>query len=71
LLTDVVMPKLNGRELSEKLAGIHPETRTLFTSGYTENIIAHHGVLDKGIKFLGKPYTLEALARRVRDLLDG
>jgi two-component system cell cycle sensor histidine kinase/response regulator CckA len=71
LLTDVVMPKMNGRELSEKLASIHPETRTLFTSGYTENIIAHHGVLDEGIKFLSKPYTLAALARRVRDLIDG
>ena len=70
LLTDVVMPRMNGRELSEKLARVHPETRTLFTSGYTENIIAHHGVLDQGIEFLSKPYTLDALASRVRNLLD-
>jgi response regulator RpfG family c-di-GMP phosphodiesterase len=48
----------------------HPETRTLFTSGYTENIIAHHGVLDHGIEFLSKPYTLEQLTRRVREILD-
>jgi PAS domain S-box-containing protein len=70
LVTDVVMPGMNGRQLSERLAQSHPETRTLFTSGYTENIIAHHGVLERGIEFLSKPYTLEALTRRVRELLD-
>jgi len=70
LLTDVVMPVMNGRELSEHMAKIHTETRMLFTSGYTENIIAHHGVLPDGIEFLSKPYTLDALAARVRGLLD-
>ena len=70
LLTDVVMPVMNGRELSERMAEIHKETRTLFTSGYTENIIAQHGVLEEGIEFLSKPYTLDALTARVRGLLD-
>ena len=71
LLTDVVMPVMNGRELSERLAGIHQETRILFTSGYTGNIIAHHGVLEQGTEFLSKPYTLDVLAARVRRVLDG
>jgi two-component system, cell cycle sensor histidine kinase and response regulator CckA len=70
LLTDVVMPGINGRQLSERLATIHPETRTLFTSGYTENVILHHGILDKGIHFLSKPYSLDDMARRVRSVLD-
>jgi signal transduction histidine kinase len=70
LVTDVVMPVMNGRELAERMAEIHKETRTLFTSGYTENIIAHHRVLPDGIEFLSKPYTLGALAARVRGLLD-
>jgi PAS domain S-box-containing protein len=70
LLTDVVMPGMNGRQLTEHLARSHPETRTLFTSGYTDSIIAHHGVLERGIEFLSKPYTLEVLTRRVREVLD-
>jgi DNA-binding response OmpR family regulator len=65
------MPVMNGRELSERLAGIHQETRILFTSGYTGNIIAHHGVLEQGTEFLSKPYTLDVLAARVRRVLDG
>ena len=70
LLTDVVMPGMNGRELSELLGKLHPETRTLFTSGYSENIIAHHGSLDAGLDFLGKPYTMDVLSRRVREILN-
>jgi CheY-like chemotaxis protein len=70
LVTDVVMPMMNGQQLSQALAKSHPETRTLFTSGYTENVIAHHGVSEKGIAFLGKPYSLDDLVRRVRKLLD-
>ena len=70
LLADVVMPVMNGRELSEHMAKIHAETRTLFTSGYTENIITQHGVIEDGIEFLSKPYTLDVLAERVRRVLD-
>ena len=67
LLTDVVMPIMNGRQLSQAVTTIHPETTTLFTSGYTENIIASHGMLEEG---LGKPYSLDSLVRRIRRLLD-
>jgi PAS domain S-box-containing protein len=70
LVTDVVMPMMNGQQLSQALAKSHPETRTLFTSGYTENVIAYHGVSEKGAAFLGKPYSLDDLVRRVRNLLD-
>jgi PAS domain S-box-containing protein len=70
LLTDVIMPGMNGRELAERLTQLHPEMRVLFTSGYTENIIAQHGILEPGIEFLSKPYTLEVLAHKVRRVLD-
>ena len=71
LLTDVVMPKMNGRELAEELQKQYPEMKVLFTSGYTENVIAHHGMLDEGLEFIGKPYTPQALAEKVRKVLDG
>jgi two-component system, cell cycle sensor histidine kinase and response regulator CckA len=71
LVTDTVMPELNGRQLSNALAESRPETKVLFVSGYTDNVIVHHGVLDPGIEFLQKPFTAEALLRRVRRLLKG
>jgi two-component system, cell cycle sensor histidine kinase and response regulator CckA len=70
LLTDVVLPGMNGRQLAEKLTAVHPETRVLFTSGYTEDIIVHRGVLDQGLSFIGKPYSRDSLAAKIRQILD-
>ena len=70
LLTDVVMPGMNGRELAQQISTIHPETTVLYTSGYTENVIVDHGVVDAGLNFIGKPYTLQLLAQKIRELLD-
>ncbi len=70
LLTDVVMPKMNGRQLQERLLAIRPDMRSLFMSGYTADVIAHQGVLDKGLHFIQKPFTMQGLANRLREVLD-
>jgi two-component system, cell cycle sensor histidine kinase and response regulator CckA len=70
LLTDVVMPGMNGRQLAEKLQQILPDIKVLFTSGYTENAIAHHGIIEKDLNFIGKPYSYNDLAKKIRRLLD-
>jgi len=70
LVTDVVMPGMNGRALSERITTLIPAMRVLFVSGYTEDVIVHHGVLKEKIDFLAKPYSVDQLARRVREVLD-
>lgn len=70
LVTDVVMPRMGGRELAAELAAKHPGVKVLFTSGYTDDAIVHHGVLEPGIAFLQKPYTTAALAGKIRSILD-
>jgi PAS domain S-box-containing protein len=69
LITDVVMPGMNGRELAERIRMIHPELPCLFMSGYTANVIAEHGVLDASVNFLQKPFARTALATKVREAL--
>ena len=69
-MTDIVMPGMNGRELSERLTGLYPAMKTLFTSGYTEDVIVHHGVIDSNLNFIGKPYSLQALAGKIREVVE-
>jgi response regulator RpfG family c-di-GMP phosphodiesterase len=70
LLTDVVMPEMNGRDLAKNLLSIYPDIRRLFMSGYTANVIAHHGVLDEGVHFIQKPFSMNDLGAKIREALD-
>ena len=70
LLTDVIMPGMNGRELAQRISEIRPQTKVLYMSGYTENVIGHDGTLDAGVSLLQKPFTLRDLKSKVREVLD-
>ena len=70
LVTDVVMPEMNGRELAVQLQSHYPDLKVLYMSGYTANVIAHRGVLDEGVFFIPKPFSRQDLAAKVREVLD-
>jgi PAS domain S-box-containing protein len=70
LITDVVMPEMNGRDLSKRLLSLYPQLKRLFTSGYTAGVIAHRGVIEEGVQFLQKPFTPSTLSAKVREVLD-
>jgi CheY-like chemotaxis protein len=70
LMTDVVMPEMNGRDLAKNLLSLYPNLKRMFMSGYTADVIAHHGVLDEGVQFIQKPFSVQALSAKVREVLD-
>ena len=71
LMTDVIMPEMNGRDLAKNIQTLYPHIKRLFMSGYTADVIAHHGVLDEGVHFIQKPFSLPNIAATVREVLDG
>jgi two-component system, cell cycle sensor histidine kinase and response regulator CckA len=70
LLTDVVMPGMNGRELAQQVVSMRPDINVVFMSGYTDDVMIHHGALDSRVTFLQKPITPDVLTRKLRQVLD-
>jgi two-component system, cell cycle sensor histidine kinase and response regulator CckA len=70
LLTDVVMTGMSGRELAEALRSRNPDIKVVFQSGYTDDMVVRYGILHAEVAFLQKPFTIDTLAKRIRDLLD-
>jgi two-component system, cell cycle sensor histidine kinase and response regulator CckA len=69
LLTDVVMPGINGRDLADRLLALRPQTKVLLMSGYNEDVVLHHGIVDQQVNFIGKPFTMQALGLKLRQIL--
>jgi CheY-like chemotaxis protein len=70
LLTDVALPDINGRQLADRITRLRPTAKVLFMTGYARNAIVHHGVLDPDVDLLAKPFTLDALGRKMRQIID-
>ncbi|MFD1959061.1 response regulator [Novosphingobium panipatense] len=70
LFTDIVMPDMNGRKLAEEALRRRPDLKILYTSGYTRNAVVHNGVIDPGVELIGKPFTIEQLATKIRSVLE-
>ncbi len=70
MITDVIMPGMNGRDLAVQLTQLYPDLKVLFMSGYTANVIAHHGVLDPGVHFMQKPFSMDDIAAKVKEVMD-
>ncbi len=71
VVTDVILPQMNGKDLSQRLRSLLPRMKFLFISGYTADVIDHHGLLDPGVQFLSKPFAIHELAAKIRAVLDG
>jgi len=71
LVTDVIMPGISGKELADKMAEVHPNLKILFMSGYTDEMIVRHGVMEAGVEFIEKPFSSAGLANRVYQVLWG
>jgi YesN/AraC family two-component response regulator len=70
LVTDVIMPRMNGQDLAKKLLSFYPHIKHLFMSGYPANVIAHNGMLEMGVNFIQKPFSMQDLATKVREVLN-
>jgi two-component system cell cycle sensor histidine kinase/response regulator CckA len=70
ILTDVVMPEMSGRQLADQLTLLHPDVKVVYMSGYTDNAIIHHGVLEEGVNYIQKPFTVDGLMKKIREILD-